>query len=102
MAKIAAKPLEAADVRLNTVVTSVTARKTDEKPRGKVELSIQDGEKLECDIAVITAPLGWLKHHIDAIQPLSGRICSAVKALSFGNLEKVQALVQQYDASKGY
>ena len=89
MAKVAAKPLESANLRLGTIMASLKVVKATNGSRSQVELRTTDGAQELFDTAVVTTPLGWLKHHKDAIQPLSDRISRAIDSLSFGNLEKV-------------
>ena len=89
MTRVAAKPLEGADLRLNTTMASLTAVKAAEKSRRQVELRTTNGTRESFDAAIVTTPLGWLKRHREAIQPISNRISQAINSLSFGNLEKV-------------
>lgn len=50
------------------------------------------GRTFEFDEVVVTAPLGWLKRHLDAFDPpLPGEIVDAIGNISYGCLEKVSA-----------
>ena len=89
MAEVAAKPLRAADVRLETVMTSLSAAQRDGEASSKVYIRTMNGAEEVFDAAVVTTPLGWLKRHKSSITPLTDRIVQAVEALTYGNLEKV-------------
>lgn len=86
--ELVAKPaLADATIRYETVVSRVT---TKDEGSGTVKLSTSGGEVLEFDEVVFTAPLGWLKKHLDAFEPpLPTRLCNAVANISYGCLEKV-------------
>ena len=94
MARVAARPLDAAEIRLNTVMESVTADHTAKTSHGKVRIRTVDGSDEAFDAVLVTTPLGWLKRHKDAIRPLTARINQAINALSFGNLEKVWSIIR--------
>ena len=87
IAQISATPLRKAHILCNTIMVSV---ETCTDGPCTVALGTSDGKKQYYDDIVITNPLGWLKQHKDSIRPLHPRILSAIDAISFGRLEKVQ------------
>ena len=59
-----------------------------------VRVLTEDGERLQFDEVVCTAPLGWLKRHPNAFDPpLPPRLRKAVDSIGYGCLEKVSARV---------
>ncbi|KAI9830901.1 MAG: hypothetical protein M1826_004331 [Phylliscum demangeonii] len=98
LARVARRPLAQADVRLRATVTAVRW----DPGRDQVALRTADGgggggggaERGCCcffDEVVVTAPLGWLKRHHQAVfwPPLPPRLARAIDAVAYGQLEKV-------------
>jgi hypothetical protein len=83
-----AKPaLEGAHLRYLTRVTEVRTTTDD---GDKLAVLTADGDSLEFDEVVVTAPLGWLKQHPEAFNPaLPPRLTKAIQSISYGCLEKV-------------
>ncbi|CAO1599284.1 hypothetical protein XANCAGTX0491_003017 [Xanthoria calcicola] len=86
IARIAAVPLAQAEIRFETLMTSVENRTGEMRP---VCVTTSDGKAQYFDDVVITTPLGWLKQHKESIHRLHPRIASAIDSMSFGRLEKV-------------
>lgn len=91
MSRIAALPLEKAEVEFETVMESI---QYDENESGKVSVRTSDGRDRIFDDVVVTTPLGWLKSHKDVIRPLEPRLSQAIDSISFGRLEKVRPLLR--------
>lgn len=84
---VASPVLEGADVRLNTRVSKIHGKSALD---AKVKLETVDGQTLEFDEVVVTAPLGWLKQNLDAFDPpLPSRLSQAIGHIGYGCLEKV-------------
>jgi hypothetical protein len=59
-----------------------------EDPRVTIELEGRESETF--DEVVMTAPLGWLKKHLDAFEPeLPQRLQEGIQAIGYGHLDKV-------------
>ena len=89
MSRISDRPLLDANIRLGTVMTPVEAIQDRSGDPCKVRIKFKGCEEEIFDEAVITSPIGWLKLHKNAIQPLSEPISLAIDQISVGNLEKV-------------
>lgn len=90
LAEIARIPLEKAEMKLNTKVTTFNSRAGLATGSTVVELTTQSGEMLRFDAAVVTTPLGWLKLNKDAFKPpLSKGLIQAIDGISVGHLEKI-------------
>ena len=90
IARISARPLREAKIRLNTKMTSLDSLKLDDVHQTSVRLRTKDSQEEDFDYVVVTAPLGWLKLNKKVIAPLSDRISKAIDNISYGNLEKVR------------
>lgn len=90
LAEAAKVPLEKAEVKLSTKVTSFKAKAGAEKGTTVVEITTGGGEALLFDDVVVTIPLGWLKVNKNAFEPpLEHDLAQAIDDISVGHLEKV-------------
>ncbi|CRK32654.1 hypothetical protein BN1723_014658 [Verticillium longisporum] len=78
---------EKATIMLGTKITRFDIRTSgSSRPRVHTE----EGQTLEFDEVVCTAPLGWLKKNLDAFHPsLPDRLQQGIAAIGYGCLEKV-------------
>ena len=85
-----AKPaLSEAQMKLSTTAQKISYRQDAEEG---VKIDTDDGQTLSFDEVVVTAPLGWLKHNLEAFDPaLPQRLVQAIQAIGYGCLEKVSA-----------
>lgn len=61
--------------------------------KGGVLVTVEDGRSFPFDEVVVTAPLGWLKHHQDVFSPpLEAPLEKAIMGIGYGNLEKVSRI----------
>lgn len=88
----AAKPaLEGAAILYQSKVRQI---QTTNEDVGRVKVSTESGQTFEFDEIVVTAPLGWLKRHMDAFGPaLTPELTKAVANVGYGCLEKVRGPV---------
>lgn len=81
-----------ADLRLNSEVIRVEHNEDHEK-RGhnhRLWVTTRDGHTEGFDHVVLTVPLGWLKRNQHVFSPeLPPRLCQAIDATGYGNLEKI-------------
>ncbi|KAI0206725.1 hypothetical protein F4808DRAFT_405072 [Astrocystis sublimbata] len=88
LAVIAKPASEGASIKYNTIVNKIQSSNDDTYATLKV--LAESGETLEFDEVVCTAPLGWLKQHLDAFNPpLPTRLSQAIGNIGYGCLEKV-------------
>ncbi len=72
------------------VVKKLVSHSSREGEDPKVTVELEDGQKETFDDVVMTAPLGWLKTHLDAFEPaLPQRLQDAIGAIGYGHLDKV-------------
>jgi len=75
-----------ATIKYETIVSKIHGKSAG----GKVKVEAASGQTFEFDEVVLTAPLGWLKQHLDAFNPpLPGSMADAIGNISYGCLEKV-------------
>ncbi|KAI1380721.1 FAD/NAD(P)-binding domain-containing protein [Hypoxylon crocopeplum] len=86
--QLVAKPaIEGARIKYETVVNRIQSTNDD---GGMLKVYTEDGESLDFDEVVLTAPLGWLKQHTEAFEPpLPSRLTKAIRSIGYGCLEKV-------------
>ncbi|KAI9854724.1 MAG: hypothetical protein M1824_006606 [Vezdaea acicularis] len=88
LAHIARPALEKADIRFNTVVTSIISPSPNSLTQ-KVALYTSSTPPLEFDDVVLTCPLGWLKRNTRAFTPpLPSPLEKAILGIGYGRLEK--------------
>lgn len=74
-------------MRLNHTAKKISYRVD---PLDPVKVHVEHGRAFEFDEVVVTAPLGWLKRHLDAFEPhLPLRLSRAIESIGYGCLEKV-------------
>jgi len=84
---IAAPALAKANIQFNTLVDRITTRT---QPGETIHVHEASGRILEFEEVVVTAPLGWLKRHLDTFEPgLPARLTQAINSIGYGSLEKV-------------
>lgn len=89
--RIAKPAREGALIKYDTIVTNIQSSGDD---GGPLKVLTQNGQSFEFDEVVVTAPLGWLKQHPQAVSPpLPTRLTSAIKNIGYGCLEKVKAFL---------
>ncbi|KAH8724074.1 hypothetical protein GQ44DRAFT_618927 [Phaeosphaeriaceae sp. PMI808] len=77
-----------AEVKFEHKVIKVVSNETGGDPKVSVKVEGKAGESY--DEVVITAPLGWLKRHLDAFEPeLPRRLREGIEAIGYGHLDKV-------------
>ncbi|KAF2267557.1 putative flavin-containing amine oxidase [Lojkania enalia] len=82
------KGLTGAELHLSTAVTGIRSLE-DEDEMGKIEVQIANGTATIFDEVVVTAPLGWLKHHKDIFEPpLPPSLSNSIDHIFWGHLEK--------------
>lgn len=89
MAKVA---ISRADLYLNAEVIGIENIESREEkgPKHRLRVTIRDGHTEVFDHVVLTAPLGWLKRNRHVFIPeLPPRLCQAIDATGYGNLEKI-------------
>ncbi|KAF2014943.1 amine oxidase [Aaosphaeria arxii CBS 175.79] len=86
---IAQNALQNAEIQFEKKVASIDSHGTEEEPA--VSVRLDNGEKLNFDEVVMTAPLGWLKKHKDdAFSPdLPSRLKQGIDSIGYGHLDKV-------------
>ncbi|KAI0595394.1 hypothetical protein F4775DRAFT_569526 [Biscogniauxia sp. FL1348] len=86
--ELVAKPaVEGAAFKYKTVVNEIH---TTDEAGGMLKVGTEEGEILEFDEVVVTAPLGWLKKHPQAfVPPLPTKLTKAITSVGYGCLEKV-------------
>lgn len=96
--EIIAKPaLETGRVKLSTRVSRI------DTGNDTVTVYTEDGQELQYDEVVMTAPLGWLKLNKGTfVPPLPPRFTQAIDAIGYGCLEKVRSSVQRSDILERY
>lgn len=81
------------ELRLETPVKHIdySARARQGRGENKVTITTTSGEKAAFDEVVVTAPLGWLKHHHETVfhPALPARLASAISNINYGRLEKL-------------
>ncbi|KAL1852667.1 hypothetical protein Plec18167_007762 [Paecilomyces lecythidis] len=86
-------------IRLGMKVTGIKSRdRRTPGQKGGVLVTVEDGRSFPFDEVVVTAPLGWLKHHQDVFSPpLEAPLEKAIMGIGYGNLEKPP--LEAYDLS---
>lgn len=88
-----AQPAEEAGIRSKTMVKKLISDFSVEGSDPKVTVEHEDSEGIQretFDDVVMTAPLGWLKTHINAFEPaLPQRLQEGIAAIGYGHLDKV-------------
>ncbi|KAK3378132.1 hypothetical protein B0H63DRAFT_525381 [Podospora didyma] len=87
--KIAEPAMDGADIRYLAQVSEIHGKSTSVN-NDTVRVKTTDGQVLEFNELVVTAPLGWLKQNLQAFYPpLPDRLSMAIENLGYGCLEKV-------------
>ncbi|PHH75342.1 hypothetical protein CDD82_4484 [Ophiocordyceps australis] len=91
--KLIAKPaLSEADVMLNAQVERILFHQGSD-PRVSLQIKAPDrggSLTMSFDQVVVTCPLGWLQHNLEAFAPpLPARLATAIRSIGYGCLEKV-------------
>ena len=89
LAQIAKTAVEKSKIHYSTEVRRIVSG-SQEGQSEKVTIETVQGDQLQFDEIVMTAPLGWLHKHQDAFVPeLPDRLSKAIDSIGYGCLEKV-------------
>ncbi|GAD94839.1 hypothetical protein THITE_2109024 [Paecilomyces variotii No. 5] len=77
-------------INLGAKVTGIKSRARKSPGEKGVVVTVEDGRSFPFDEVVVTAPLGWLKHHQDVFSPpLEASLKKAIMGIGYGDLEKI-------------